>query len=80
MKMKVILTLKTGKEIELTEEEYKELERKFTKIEIVPSIAEPYPAPWRPYVPWSTPQTWVTTSTVEKPQGPPNEVIKETIF
>ncbi len=81
MKQTITLVFESGKKIELTEDEFKELEEKFTKTEVV-TIPGVRSEPWHPRAPWTTPYyLWTTTSTTPpKQEGPPNEVVKEAIF
>ncbi len=81
MKQTITLVFESGKKIELTEDEFKELEEKFTKTEVV-TIPGVRSEPWHPRAPWTIPQFWYTTSSIKppKPEGPPNEVVKEVIF
>ena len=81
MKQTITLVFESGKKIELTEDEYKELEKKFTKVEIV-TVPRTDSEPWYPKSPWTTPYfLWATTSTPPpKPEGPPNDVVREVIF
>ena len=68
------IKLSSGKEIELTDDEYREIQQEFKSVEYVP-----YPQPVQPSYPgtplwpepWCLPQTWITTSdTVEVKQAP----------
>lgn len=75
MKQTITLVFESGKKIELNEDEYRELEKKFTKTEVV---TVPCTNPWtnpEPYITWTT-----TSATPTKPEGPPNDVVREVIF
>lgn len=63
MKTTHTIKLSSGKEIELTDEEYKELKQELVRVEAIPYPYWPY-WPYYPYVqnPRQWPDTWTTTS------------------
>ena len=63
MKQTITLVFESGKKIELSEDEYKEIEKKFTKTEVV-TVPCTNPEPWYTRVPLAAPYyLWTTTST-----------------